>query len=80
MVSREQGKLMMKANMRRILARAGISNIKRLSAEVNFNEEGSYTIVCGAAKTRGSRGEGKFELKVYTRDPNATLVKLNYAE
>lgn len=80
MVSREQGKLMTKIGERRMLAKAGINNLKRLSAEVDFNEEGSYTIVCGAAKKRGYPGEGKFELKVYTRDPNATLVKLNYAE
>ena len=49
MVSREQGKLVRKFEKRKVLASAGISNLKVLSAEVDFEEEGEYTIVCGAA-------------------------------
>lgn len=80
MVSKEQGKIMRKLDKRKMIAKAGINNLKRLSAEVDFDEEGSYTIVCGAAKKMNYPGEGKFELKVYCRDPTATLVKLNHNE
>ena len=80
MVSREQGKLMTKIDKRKMLTKAGISNLKMLSAEVDFEEDAVYTIVCGAAKKRGYPGEGKFEVKVYTRDPDAKLERLNYTD
>jgi len=71
---------MTKIDKRRMLAKAGISNLKMLSAEVDFEEEISYTIVCGAAKKKGKTGEGRFELKVYVRDPEATIERINYAD
>jgi len=41
---------MTKIDKRRMMAKAGITNLKMLSAEVDFEEEYSYTIVCGASK------------------------------
>jgi len=71
---------MRKIDKRRMIAKAGINNLKRLSSEVEFIDEGSYTIVCGAAKKLGYPGEGRFELKIYVRDPAATLTKLNHQD
>jgi len=71
--------LMVKIEKRKMLAKAGISNLKMLSAEVEFEEDGVFTIVCGAAQKKGYKGVGKFEIKVFTRDPTMKLEKLNYA-
>ena len=83
MVSREQGKLMLKPNKQRLVTFSKVTNLKILSAEIEFDERVSYpytfTIVCGSNKS-GSEGEGNFELKVYTRDPKMKLEKLNYTE
>jgi len=76
MVSREQGKLMTKIDKTRMISKAGISDLKVLSQEVEFDAKVSYpysfTIVCGS-KDAGPAGEGGFEIKVYSRDPKMTL-------
>lgn len=83
MVSREQGKVMPKLNKRNLITKAGISDLKILSSEIEFDEKVSYpysfTIICGSLKA-GPAGEGNFELKVYTRDAKMKLEKLNHNE
>ena len=80
-VSRESGKLVTKSEKAKRVAMAECSDIKKLSAEVDF-EQDTYTIVCGAIKRPGflDEGSGDFELKVYTGDPYAELKYLNYKE
>lgn len=81
MVAREQGRIMSKINKRNLICKAGISNLKLLSSEVEFDEKVSYpysfTIVCGS-RAIGPDGEGDFELKVFSRDSRMTLEKLNH--
>ena len=83
MVSREQGKVMLKPNKSHMITKAGITDLKILSAEIEFDEKVSYpysfTIICGSHKA-GPDGEGNFELKVYTRDAKMQLEKLNHNE
>lgn len=57
------------------IAQAGIINYRRLSSEATFKAAGDFTIACGTAANFGN-GQGQFELKVYTRDPDATLIPL----
>lgn len=82
MAARNEGKIMAKLNKRAIITKAGISDLKVLSQEIDFDEKVvypySFTIVCGS-KNAGPTGEGNFELKVYSRDANMKLEKLNYA-
>ena len=72
MVARLQGKIMAKLDKRALITKAGISDLKILSQEIEFDEKVSYpysfTIVCGS-RYAGPQGEGEFELKVYARDP-----------
>ena len=83
MVSREQGRIMAKLSKRNLITKAGISDLKTLSSEIEFDEKVSYpytfTIICGSLKA-GPSGEGNFEFKVYTRDPKMKLDKLNHNE
>lgn len=83
MVSCEQGKLLTKIQKSNIIMKAGISDLKTLSSEVDFDSKVDYpysfTIVCGS-QNAGPEGEGDFELKVYTRDTTMKLEKLNYAK
>jgi len=72
---------MAKLDKRAIMAKAGITDLKVLSQEIEFDTKVSYpyvfTIVCGS-RFAGVKGEGEFELKVYTRDERMRLEKLNY--
>ena len=81
MIARQQGKIMTKIDKGAIMKKAGISDLKLLSSDVEFDENLSYpysfTIVCGS-KNAGPQGEGEFELKVYSRDKNMKLEKLNH--
>jgi len=81
MASREQGKLLTKIQKSNIIMKAGITDLKTLSAEIDFDSKVDYpytfTIVCGS-QNAGPAGEGEFELKVYTRDTTMKLEKLNY--
>jgi len=81
MVAKLQGKPMAKLDKRAIMAKAGITDLKVLSQEIEFDTKVSYpyvfTILCGS-RFAGVKGEGEFELKVYTRDERMRLEKLNY--
>lgn len=83
MVARLQGKVMAKLDKRALMTKAGISDLKILSQEIEFDEKVSYpysfTIVCGS-RYAGPKGEGGFELKVYGRDPNIKIEKLNHLD
>lgn len=74
---------MTKLSKRNIIMKAGISDLKMLSAEVNFDSKVSYpysfTIVCGSRKP-GAAGAGSFELKVFTQDSRMKLEKLNHLD
>ena len=80
---RNEGKIAQKLNKRTLITKAGITDAKMLSAEVEFDEKVSYpysfTIICGS-RYEGPKGEGTFELKVYSRDEKMTLEKLNYTD
>lgn len=81
MVARMQGKIMAKLDKRSLMTKAGISDLKILSQEIEFDEKVSYpysfTVVCGS-RYPGEKGEGEFELKVYARDPRIKIEKLNH--
>lgn len=83
MVSRNQGKVLAKLDKRALITKAGISDLKVLSSEIEFDEKVSYpytfTIVCGS-RYAGPQGEGHFELKVYTQDSRMKLEKLNHLD
>ena len=51
----------------------GISNLKLLSSEIEFDSKDTYTIICGS-KNKGLEGEGEFELKVFTTDHSMELT------
>ena len=74
---------MAKLNKRNLMMKAGISDLKVLSSAIEFDEKVSYpytfTIVCGS-RYAGQKGEGDFEIKVYSRDQKMKLVKLNHTE
>ena len=52
MVSRNQGKVLAKLDKRALITKAGISDLKVLSSEIEFDEKVSYpytfTILCGS--------------------------------
>lgn len=54
MATRNQGKIVTKLDKRSMITRAGISNLKLLSSEIEFDEKVSYpytfTILCGSNK------------------------------
>lgn len=81
MAARNDGKILAKLRKRAIITKAGISDLKVLSKDIDFDEKVDYpysfTIVCGS-KSAGPAGEGNFELKVYSRDQNMKLEKLNH--
>ena len=72
-----------KLNKRNLITKAGISDLKVLSSEIDFDEKVNYpysfTIICGS-RYAGQQGEGEFEIKVYSRDPKMKLEKLNHKE
>ena len=80
MVVRLDGKLMNKFNPKAIVASSGNPvNYRVISKEVEFQNPGEFTVVCGSFYP-GEKGEGKFELKVYARDPRVKIARLNYIE
>ena len=60
---------MRKVERRNLITKAGVSDLRLLSSEIEFDNKVSYpysfTIVCGSHKA-GPAGEGEFELKVYS--------------
>lgn len=81
MVARLQGRVMAKLEKRAVMTMSKVSDLKVLSQEIEFDEKVTYpytfTIVCGS-RLAGVKGEGDFELKVYTRDNRMKLESLNY--
>lgn len=59
---------MAKLEKRALMTKAGISDLKILSQEIDFDDSVSYpysfTVVCGS-RFVGPKGEGEFELKCY---------------
>ena len=80
---RNQGKIISRLSKTATIAQAGISNLKLLSSEIEFDNKVSYpytfTIMCGS-KTKGKGGEGEFEIRVYSRDPKMELTQLNHVD
>jgi len=71
---------MNKFNPRNVIASSGKTiNYRVISKEVEFQNPGEFTVVCGSLHP-GEKGEGKFELKVYARDPRVKIAQLNHIE
>lgn len=74
---------MTKVSKRTMMMMHRVTDLKMISSELDFDEKVSYpysfTITCGS-KYPGRKGEGDFELKVYTRDKRMQLEKLNHKD